>query len=139
MSQDLVEQNRTIHLPAIWEEEHTKAKAYAKEQHAQSTRRAYESDIKIFGIWCEKRGVCSLPALPETVAVFLSSQAETQDEKRVSVSTLGRRLAAIKYLHSLAGQEPPTGSEIVKATMKGIKRTLGAAVTPKATARLLKR
>ena len=62
--------------------------------------------------------------------MFISTEAR----EGVSVSTLKRRVAAIKYLHSLAGQEPPTSSEIVKATLKGIKRMVGSAPTQKAPA-----
>ena len=130
MTQALIPLDTALHLPAIWEEEQQTAKTYAREQHAKATRRAYESDIRIFAMWCQNRGLHSLPAASETVAVFLSSQAE----EGVSVSTLARRVAAIKYLHSLAGQEPPTGSELVKATLKGIKRTLGAFKNPKSPA-----
>ena len=130
MSQNLIVVDQPPHLPILWEEEQTLAKAYAKEQHAKSTRKAYESDIRIFALWCENRSLPSLPALPETVAVFISYEAG----EGVSVSTLKRRVAAIKYLHSLAGHEPPTSSELVKATLKGIRRTLGSAPTQKAPA-----
>src|ERR1700733_1744866 len=42
-------------------------------------------------------------------------------------STLGRRIAAIRYAHKLAGFEPPTNSELVKVELRGIRRTVGAA------------
>ena len=42
-------------------------------------------------------------------------------------STIGRRLAAIRYAHKLAGFETPTNSEAVKATLRGIRRTIGSA------------
>src|SRR5262249_17986744 len=42
-------------------------------------------------------------------------------------STLGRRLAAIRYFHRAAGHETPTGDEKVKAVLSGIRRTIGAA------------
>ena len=49
-------------------------------------------------------------------------------------STIGRRLAAIRYAHKLAGHEPPTNSEAVKATLRGIRRTAGSAPVRKAPA-----
>jgi integrase len=49
-------------------------------------------------------------------------------------STLGRRVAAIRYAHKLAGHPAPTDDERVKATMRGIRRSLGTAPRKKAPA-----
>ena len=49
-------------------------------------------------------------------------------------STIGRRAAAIGYHHKIAGHEPPSGSEGVKAVLRGICRTIGAAKQGKAPA-----
>jgi integrase len=49
-------------------------------------------------------------------------------------STLGRRVAAIRYAHKAAGHEPPTNRETVKAVMRGIRRTIGTAKVQKAPA-----
>jgi integrase len=43
-------------------------------------------------------------------------------------------LAAIQYFHQLAGHEPPTNAESVKATLRGIRRTVGIARRRKAPA-----
>lgn len=116
--------------PVLWEEETHHAKAFAKDQHAQATRRAYQTDIRLFDAWCQERGLCSLPALPQTVSVFLAWGAL----EKASVSALARRASAIQYYHRLAGHEPPTQSEVVKATLKGIRRTLGVAPCQKVAA-----
>jgi integrase len=42
-------------------------------------------------------------------------------------STLGRRVAAIKYRHKTAGEDSPTDAESVKAVIRGARRTLGVA------------
>jgi integrase len=47
-------------------------------------------------------------------------------------STIGRRAAAIGYRHKLAGHEPPTNAEGVKAVLRGIRRTIGSAKQGKA-------
>jgi site-specific recombinase XerD len=44
---------------------------------------------------------------------------------------LGRRLAAIQYAHQHAGHEPPTNAEGVKATLRGIRRTVGTVLSRK--------
>jgi integrase len=38
-----------------------------------------------------------------------------------------QRCAALRYAHKLAGHEPPTASETVKAVLSGIRRRLGSA------------
>jgi site-specific recombinase XerD len=101
----------------------------AKAEKAQSTRKAYRTDFRIFKAWCDAKGVASLPAAPETVASYLAAHGA-----RSKPSTLGRRVAAIRYAHKLAGLAPPTDAEGVKATMRGIRRTFGSARVRKAPA-----
>jgi site-specific recombinase XerD len=74
--------------------------------------------------------VSALPATSETVAAFLAYDAETGSRP----STLGRRVAAIRYAHKLASHAVPTEDERVKATMRGIRRSLGTAARKKAPA-----
>ena len=55
--------------------------------------------------------------------------------RRRRQSTIGRRLAAIRYAHRLAGVvDSPTSSELVRATLRGIRRKLGTAPEQKAPA-----
>src|SRR5262249_14650290 len=49
-------------------------------------------------------------------------------------STIGRRVAAIRYAHKLAGHDAPTDDERVRATVRGIRRTKGTAPRKKAPA-----
>jgi site-specific recombinase XerD len=92
--------------------------------------RAYRSDAALFGAWCQQYGVRSLPASPEAVAAYLVSEANAGR----AVSTIGRRCAAIRYAHKLAGEPDPTEDEGVRAAVKGIRRTVGVAPTQKAAA-----
>jgi site-specific recombinase XerD len=101
----------------------------AKAEKTLSTRKAYKTDFRMFREWCDGRGVSALPAAPETVASYLAAHAATSKP-----STLGRRVAAIRYAHKLANLEPPTDAEGVKATMRGIRRTFGTARVKKAPA-----
>src|SRR4051812_46690684 len=107
------------------------AMGYARAEKAPATRRAYQTDHGLFVAWCEAKGVSpTLPVAAETVAAFLA--AEAQVGKRPS--TLGRRLAAIRYFHKLAGLPTPTDAEAVKATLRGIRRSVGTAKIHKAPA-----
>src|SRR5712671_3292950 len=106
------------------------AARYAAAEKASGTRRAYRSDFRIFSVWCRHRELIPLPSLPTTVAAYLAYEVGQE----LRPSTLGRRLAAIQYAHQNAGHEPPTNAEGVKATLRGIRRTLGTARNRKAPA-----
>jgi site-specific recombinase XerD len=110
-------------LPVEFTEALELAADFAKASKAKATQAAYESDFRIFSAWCRTRGISPLPATAAAVAAFLADEAATG--KRAS--TLGRRLAAIRYFHRAAGYDTPTGDEKVKATLSGIRRTIGAA------------
>jgi site-specific recombinase XerD len=104
------------------------AAAFARAEKAPATRAAYRSDFALFRSWCAGKGVAALPASAETVAAFLAHEAEQGS----AASTITRRCAAIRYAHRLAEFEPPTNSEKVRATLRGIRRTVGAAPARKA-------
>lgn len=82
-----------------------------------ATRTAYLSDLRHFENWGG-----DVPASAELVATYLATQAET-----LQVATLVRRVAAISKAHEARCLPNPTKSEIVRATMRGIKRSLGTA------------
>jgi len=102
----------------------------ARAEKAASTRRAYRADFMAFEAWCARRKVAALPADPGNVAAFLAAAVDRGSKP----STIGRRLAAIRYAHKLAGLPTPTDDERVRATMRGIRRTLGAAPLKKSPA-----
>jgi site-specific recombinase XerD len=103
---------------------------FAKASKAKATQEAYGSDFRIFEAWCRARGLSALPATAASLCAFLADQAALG--KRAS--TLGRRLAAVRYFHRAAGYETPTGDEKVKAVLSGIRRTIGAAPVRKKAA-----
>ncbi|HYF06329.1 MAG TPA: site-specific integrase [Acetobacteraceae bacterium] len=115
---------------ALAQQEAEAAHAFALAEKAPATRRAYDSDFAMFSAWCDHRGASPLPAAPEAVAAFLAYSAQAGAKP----STISRRLAAIRYAHALAGLEPPTSAEGVRATLRGIRRTIGAAKAQKAPA-----
>jgi integrase len=98
-------------------------------EKAPATRKAYATDFRLFKVYCDAKGVSALPAAPETVASYIAAEAQT-----AKPSTIGRRIAAIRYAHKLAGLETPTDAEGVRATMRGIRRTFGTARNKKAPA-----
>jgi integrase len=116
-------------LPAALGADFAAALDLAKAEKAKSTRKAYGTDFRLFKVYCDGKGVSALPASPETVAAYLATEAQN-----AKPSTIGRRVAAIRYAHKLANLDTPTDSEGVKATMRGIRRTFGGARNKKAPA-----
>src|ERR1700710_2324471 len=91
-------------LPAALGPDLAAAVDLAKAEKAVSTRRAYGTDFRLFKAWCDNKGVSSLPTAAETVASFLAAEAGNGTKP----STLGRRVAAIRYAHKLAHLDTPT-------------------------------
>jgi len=103
---------------------------YARASKSAATRRAYQTDAADFTAWCRRHGLEPLPASVSTVAAYLAGLAKVG----LKASTITRRCAGIRYMHRMAGYEPPTNSEAIKAVLAGIKRSIGTAVTRKAPA-----
>lgn len=95
---------------------------FARASKSEATIRAYRTDWRDFTSWCECRALQPLPASPETVALYVTDLAGW-----AKVSTIGRRLSAISQAHQTAGHDSPTQSVRVRATMAGVRRTLGVA------------
>lgn len=106
-----------------FEQELADAAGYAQAEKSAATQKAYWKDFQIFGLWCQRRGLTILPASPEAVAAYLAFEAS----RGAKPSTIGRRCAAIRYVHSGGGHPSPTADERVKAVMRGIRRTHGVA------------
>jgi integrase len=90
---------------------------YVRESLAQNTRTAYLSDLEHFESWGGQ-----IPATPETIAAYLAAHAGIH-----TVATLNRRLAALAKVHRSRGFSNPTSVEVVKATLRGLKRIKGTA------------
>nr|WP_253374294.1 MULTISPECIES: site-specific integrase [Methylorubrum] len=105
-------------------------RAYQRASKADATVKAYKSDAAVFQAWCARYGFRSLPASAEAVAAFLVAEAEAGR----SAATIGRRRAAIRYAHKLAGLPDPTDDEGVRTAAQGIRRRVGVAPKRKAAA-----
>ena len=90
---------------------------YTDHSLAESTRRAYAADVQHFQRWGGR-----MPATPNQVSSYLTAHALTHKS-----STLVRRVAAISHEHSRRGLPNPTSSQVVKSTLRGIRRVHGAA------------
>jgi integrase len=104
------------------------ARAFAAAARADRTRDAYRLQWSTFETWCSAHGLASMPAAPESVALYLTARA---NEGR-KVATLALALAAISQAHQLAGHTSPRSAPVVREAFKGIRRTLGSAPSQKA-------
>jgi len=101
-------------------------------RHAPLTRKAYESDFRHFADWCQtasaETGVLlnPLPAEPGTVWLYLNVLVEHNNAAEYKVSTLERRLSAIKWIHETNGHPNPASHIKVRELMTGIRKTHGA-------------
>lgn len=50
-----------------------KANDLIRAAKAPSTRKAYQSDFRIFESWCAAHGLAPLPSPPETIAIYIAS------------------------------------------------------------------
>jgi integrase len=98
------------------------AQAYIHAAKAPATLRAYRADWRHFLDWCRVKGVCALPAVPETVAFYLS-----ESSRSLRPGTLNRRLTSINKVHRAAGHPAPALPDnlVVGETLKGIRRVHG--------------
>ncbi|MBX4884817.1 tyrosine-type recombinase/integrase [Rhizobium bangladeshense] len=83
---------------------------------SQSTRKAYQGDLKHF-VSCGG----SIPCSPEKVAEYVASFAGLHKP-----ATIARRLVSIGKAHRLSGFENPVNSDIVKLSMRGLRRSIGS-------------
>lgn len=92
-------------------------RGYVHQSLAPSTLRAYKADLDHFAAWGG-----SISSTDTVVASYIAAHAET-----LAVATLTRRLASISQAHAILGEPSPTGSALVRATMRGIRRVRGSA------------
>ncbi|TDY40594.1 site-specific recombinase XerD [Alicyclobacillus sacchari] len=99
------------------------AHKYVLNSKARNTIRAYQADWHSFCTWCDERHLSSLPAEPQTVALYLSDMAD----HGYRTSTIGRHMISIGLAHRTKGLTSPTADETVRAVWRGIRNTLGVA------------
>jgi site-specific recombinase XerD len=116
------------------------AKELVKEELAASTREGYGRDFKQFSRWCASRNVSPMPATPAVVAAYVAFLVR---ESQLRGATLSRRMAAIAWVHQIAGEPDPTTEtdqhtrSAVRPLLRAARRRLGteavnrkAAITP---------
>lgn len=91
------------------------ARHYLEQALSDNTRRAYRNDLEHYRAWG-----AVIPSGPETVVGYLTAHAGS-----LSIATLQRRLVSIAKAHTMQGLPDPTKTDLVKLTMRGIRRVHG--------------
>ncbi|NEW30494.1 site-specific integrase [Nocardia cyriacigeorgica] len=99
---------------------------YLEASQSANTVRAYRTDWIAWSAWCAAEGRQALPADALDVAVYLAAAADARDDHGEPVfapATLERKSAAIAAVHAANGLPSPTRSDVVRLTLRGIRRT----------------
>ncbi|MGA7094775.1 MAG: tyrosine-type recombinase/integrase [Candidatus Cybelea sp.] len=108
-----------------------RARGYADAAQAGNTRRAYRIGWNDFFSYCADHGFESLPATPQTVALYVTALAE-----RAKLATIRLYLVSITEKHRETGLESPTSHEMVRRIVRGVARTIGASQARKSAVTL---
>ena len=82
-----------------------------------NSERAYHSDLLQFRDWGG-----SIPATPAMICAYIAGHAG-----QLSVATIRRRIATVSKVHETLGVQNPCRNEIVRATLRGLRRKHGTA------------
>ncbi|WP_227999752.1 site-specific integrase [Nocardia australiensis] len=99
---------------------------YLEASQSPNTVRAYRSDWIAWSAWCSAEARQALPADALDVAVYLAAAADARKpsgEWAFGPATLERKSAAIAAVHAANGLPSPTRSDVVRLTLRGIRRT----------------
>jgi len=99
-----------------------RAKDLGRASKSSSTRTAYASDWRDFTGWCATHGLQSLPATPQTIALYVTDLGG-----RAAVATVCRRIVAISVTHKERDLDSPTSHKLVREVLAGLKRIRGTA------------
>ena len=102
---------------------------YLGTSQSANTVRAYRSDWRGWLAWCAAQARTALPADPLDLAVYLATTADLRKPDGtwlLSPATLERKAAAIAAVHAAAGLPSPTRADVVRLTLRGVRRARGA-------------
>ena len=108
-------------LTALSQEQRSRVSDALGAAYSEATRRVYDSLWASWVRWTEDHSVRTLPAAPVHVAAYVADQAD----RGWRPATRWIALAAIAFAHRVDGLDSSTADEGVRATLRGLARTLG--------------
>ena len=105
------------------EEEIENLHSAIKNELAESTKKNYLTQWRLFSFWALNRNNCRLPADPSQVAAYLAERYEQEGRKPGS---LYNTAAAISFIHRAMELNDPCKNTEVKRTLKRVTRSAGS-------------
>ena len=94
---------------------------------SDNTRRAFRSDLTVWGDWCRRHGVVPARATPSHVAAFIRalSGIDPSAEEIRAMATIERYVSYIGRAYRLAGLPDPTSGELITFEKKAAREKRG--------------
>ncbi|MGD9810609.1 MAG: tyrosine-type recombinase/integrase [Sphingobium sp.] len=94
---------------------------------SHNTRRAFRSDLTIWGRWCRSKGRTPARADAKMVAEWIRALAgvDPSAEKIRAMATIERYLVNVGWAYRMAGLEDPTAAPLVKLEKKAARKIRG--------------
>ena len=91
------------------------------------TRRAFRSDLSLWGQWCRHRHVPAHAAAPTDVAAWIRALAgiDPSDLKPRAMATIEHYLVHVGWAYRMAGLSDPTADPLVRLERKAARNHLG--------------
>lgn len=103
------------------------------ESLAPGTRTAYERDWADFDLWCR---IHDIDEALDATALAVGEYVNELVRDRKAISTIRRRLAAVRFAFTLAGRPSPTRDPLITTALAGAQRLLGTTTVQAAPLRL---
>ncbi len=94
-----------------------------EDELAESTKKNYLSQWRLFSYWTLKRNTCRLPADPSVVAEYLAERFELEGRRPGSIFNTA---AAISFIHRSMELNDPCKDIEVKRTLRSVTRRAGS-------------
>lgn len=94
---------------------------------SHNTRRAFRSDLTIWGEWCRRQRINPASAEASDVARWVRALAgvDPSEETIRAMATIERYIVNVGWAYRMAGFPDPTAATLVKLDMKAARKTLG--------------
>lgn len=94
---------------------------------SDNTRRAFRSDLALWGQWCRTRRVQPAAAQPADIAAWIRALAgiDNQGVKTRAMATIERYLVHVGWAYRMTGLRDPTSDPLVKFERKAARNHLG--------------
>ena len=92
-----------------------------------NTRRAFRSDLALWGQWCRTARVRAVDARAATVAAWVRALAgiDPSAEKARAAAKIARYLVHVGWAYRMAGLDDPSAAPLVRLEMKAVRKQLG--------------